>query len=103
MSVDDCVFRRPAKLRHVYGGSVTTLRRRRRVDPRVYGGLLVVLALVPLLFLLIPMGALAWRLIDDFDGISDQTRRTLREALRLSAITTGCTLALVLSLGTPLA
>jgi molybdate transport system permease protein len=98
-------IRRPisGEFMHVYGGSVTTARRRRRVDARVYGGLLVVLALVPLLFLLIPMGALAWRLINDFDGISDQTQRTLREALRLSAITTGCTLALVLSLGTPLA
>jgi molybdate transport system permease protein len=81
---------------------VTTVRRRRRVDPRVYGGILVVLALVPLLFLLTPMVALAWRLVNDFDGISEQTRRTLRDALRLSAITTAITLAFVLVLGTPL-
>jgi molybdate transport system permease protein len=58
--------------------------------------------LVPLLFLLVPMLALVWRLIDEFDGISDQTMRTMREALRLSALTTAITLAAVLSLGTPL-
>src|SRR5688572_10449031 len=49
------------------------------------------------------MVALVWRLIEEFDGISDQTMRTMREALRLSAITTAITLTAVLSVGTPLA
>lgn len=102
MSVDVCANYEPAPLLHVYGGPVIRSRRW-RIDSRVYGGILVVLALVPLVFLLIPMVALAWQLLNDFDGISDQTQRTLRAALRLSAITTAFTLALVLSLGTPLA
>ena len=50
-----------------------------------------------------PLVALVWRTVGEAGGISDRTAETLWQALRLSLVTTGISLTLVVSLGTPLA
>jgi molybdate transport system permease protein len=64
-------------------------------------GLLAALALV--LFLAVPLAALLLRAFNQSDGLTVETRDTLRQALRLTLLTTGITLAIVITLGTPLA
>jgi molybdate transport system permease protein len=54
-------------------------------------------------FLALPLLGLFWRTIERFDGVSDRTSTTLREALTLSLWTTAVSMAVVLVLGTPLA
>lgn len=59
---------------------------------------------LPLLFVAVPLLALLWRTLEDWNHIfSDETRDALGEALRLSALTTAISLLLILLLGTPLA
>ena len=54
-------------------------------------------------FLALPLVGLLSRTIERFDGVSDRTATTLREALSLSLTTTCISMAIVLFLGTPLA
>ena len=70
-----------------------------RIGSRV--ALLAALALV--VFLALPLVGLLWRTIQRFDGVSDRTATTLREALTLSLVTTCISMAVVVLLGTPLA
>src|SRR6478735_8390477 len=53
--------------------------------------------------LILPLIGLLWRTIERFDGVSQATSTTLRQALRLSLTTTAITLLVVVVLGTPLA
>ncbi len=54
-------------------------------------------------FLALPLIGLLWRTVQRFEGVSDRTATTLREALTLSLVTTAVSMAIVLLLGTPLA
>lgn len=60
-------------------------------------------AVAMVVFLALPLLGLFWRTIERFDGVSDRTSTTLREALALSLWTTCVSMAVVLLLGTPLA
>jgi molybdate transport system permease protein len=76
---------------------------RRSVFGRINPILLLGTAL-PLIFVAVPLFALLWRTIEDWNHIfSEETRRALGEALRLSAVTTAISLAVILLFGTPLA
>lgn len=66
-------------------------------------GLALLAAAVLCGFLTLPLISLLWRTVERFDGISEHTWSTLRQALELSAVTTLSSLAIVLLLGTPLA
>jgi molybdate transport system permease protein len=55
------------------------------------------------LFLAVPLATLVLRAIEQSHGFGETTRRTLRQALQLTLVTTGISLAIVLVLGTPLA
>jgi molybdate transport system permease protein len=61
------------------------------------------LALLLLLFLAIPVGALVIRALGTGAAWNTQTYDTLRQALGLSMVTTATTMAIVITLGTPLA
>ena len=54
-------------------------------------------------FLALPLIGLLWRTVQRFEGVSERTATTLREALTLSLVTTCISMAIVLLLGTPLA
>ncbi|MEZ4506613.1 MAG: ABC transporter permease [Thermomicrobiales bacterium] len=54
-------------------------------------------------FLALPLVSLLWRTIERFDGVSERTATTLREALSLSLVTTTISMSIVLLFGTPLA
>lgn len=97
-----CTFRASGRGKGDGGGGVTGSRQQRSM-PGISGGVVLALALLPLFFLVIPIVALLWRWIGEYDGIRSQTMETLREALRLSAVTTSVTMVLILGLGTPLA
>ena len=56
-----------------------------------------------LVFLVLPLVALVWRAVRDFDGIDSETTETLREALTLTLMSSLVSLAVVVLLGTPLA
>ncbi|HET7094826.1 MAG TPA: ABC transporter permease, partial [Thermomicrobiales bacterium] len=56
-----------------------------------------------IVFLLLPMAALVWRVIADGEGVSAAEAQTLHQALKLSLVTSLLTLAVSLALGTPLA
>jgi len=60
-------------------------------------------AAVLVVFLALPLVGLLWRTVQRFDGVSDRTTTTLREALTLSLKTTSISMIIVLALGTPLA
>lgn len=60
-------------------------------------------AAVLVVFLALPLLGLFWRAVQRFDGVSERTATTLREALTLSLVTTTISMAIVLLLGTPLA
>ncbi len=77
-----------------------------RRDVTGYGGMAVVAgvaAALLVLFLVVPLMALVVRTVGEGRGLTPATRQTLREALTLSLLTSGITLAIVLLLGTPLA
>jgi molybdate transport system permease protein len=61
------------------------------------------LALLLLLFLAIPIGALVIRALGTGTAWDDETYDILRQALGLSLVTTATTMAIVVALGTPLA
>ena len=66
--------------------------------------LLVTLAAgLPLLFLVLPLIALALEAFPALDELSAETRRTLEQALRVSLLTTSISLLLIIGLGTPFA
>lgn len=54
-------------------------------------------------FLALPLAGLIWRTVQQFDGVSESTSQTMRQALRLSLTTTVISLVIVVLLGTPLA
>ncbi|HEU5432388.1 MAG TPA: hypothetical protein VFU81_12040 [Thermomicrobiales bacterium] len=54
-------------------------------------------------FLLLPMAALVWRVLASGEGVSAAEAQTLRQALKLSLVTSLLTLTVSLALGTPLA
>jgi molybdate transport system permease protein len=56
-----------------------------------------------LIFLATPLVALVWRAAKETEAIDRQTTETLRQAFRLSVITSAVSLAIVIALGTPLA
>jgi molybdate transport system permease protein len=63
----------------------------------------MLVALVPVLFLALALGAMLWRTSDELIHLSNRTASTLAEALRLSLLTSGASLLAILLLGTPLA
>jgi molybdate transport system permease protein len=72
--------------------------RRGRVSP-----ILIVAVGLPLLFLVLPLVALTTEALPALDELSPRTRETLWQALRVSVLTTGMSLLLIIGLGTPFA
>ena len=71
---------------------------------RKHNPILILGTVLPLLFVAVPLVSLLWRTFEDLDHFtSDRTRESLLSALRLSAITSAISLALVITFGTPLA
>lgn len=69
-----------------------------------FGRWLALLAGVVLFaFLALPLASLIVRTIQRYDGVSEHTWATLRQAMSLSLVTTSITISVVLLLGTPLA
>jgi molybdate transport system permease protein len=56
-----------------------------------------------LLFLALPLVAMTWRAWQESRGLSHEAVATLRQALSLSLWTSGCAMAVIVTLGTPLA
>jgi molybdate transport system permease protein len=56
-----------------------------------------------IVFLLLPMAALVWRVLASGEGVSAAEAQTLHQALKLSLVTSLLTLTVSLALGTPLA
>lgn len=91
------------------------IRHRGAVDPvigqrahgsagqRGFAGTLWFGAITLIIFLLLPVIALVIRAAQETDAISAQTSQTLRQALRLTFVTSLTTLAIVVAFGTPLA
>ena len=80
-----------------------TGRATRATGSRASGVAVWALALLLLLFLAIPVGALVIRALGAGAAWDAETYDTLRQALGLSLVTTATTMALVIALGTPLA
>jgi molybdate transport system permease protein len=78
-------------------------RDRSNLPMRAGRWLALLAATAMVVFLALPLAGLLWRTIERFDGVSDRTATTLREALALSLTTTCISMAIVLLLGTPLA
>lgn len=63
----------------------------------------ILAALLLVLFLAIPLVAMAWRMIRDQSGLSPLALATLRQALSLSLLTSAVSMIVIVMLGTPLA
>lgn len=70
---------------------------------RLGRGTLWLAGAVLLFFLLVPLVALVERAIEESSGLNQQSRETLSEALRLTLMTSGIALGLIVLFGTPLA
>ncbi len=70
---------------------------------RIGRWLAILAATAMVVFLALPLIGLLWRTVQRFDGLSERSATTLREALTLSLVTTTISIAIVLVLGTPLA
>ncbi|MGH2560507.1 MAG: ABC transporter permease [Thermomicrobiales bacterium] len=75
----------------------------RSVGHRGFARALWIGAVALILFLLLPIVALVVRAAQETDAISAETSQTLRQALRLTFVTSLITLAIVVAFGTPLA
>jgi molybdate transport system permease protein len=78
------------------GGTLTLAERTLR-------GVAICCAAALVLFLSIPLVAMFWRLLRDGEGISPEALAILREAMRLSLVTTALAMTVVLLTGIPLA
>ena len=74
-----------------------------RMMPRGLDSVVIAAAAVLVLFLVLPIGALIWRTVQDAGAFDQETREILWDALRLSLVTSLISLALIVMLGTPLA
>lgn len=87
---------------HQRGTSVTSHDAERRADSYRLTVVAWLAAAALALFLALPLVALVLR-ASESPGFTATTRQTLRQALELTLITTGISLALILAFGTPLA
>jgi len=93
-----------ATSRRVLNADADTTPARERPRPgRISSAVIVFAVVLPLLFLVLPLVALFAEAVPALDDLSPQTRETLWQALRVSLITTGLSLLLIIGFGTPVA
>jgi molybdate transport system permease protein len=93
-----------ATSRRVLNADADTTPARERPRPgRISSAVIAIAVVLPLLFLVLPLVALFAEAVPALDDLSPRTRETLWQALRVSLITTGLSLLLIIGFGTPVA